>query len=744
MTNSYIYFAKKYRETCGLIISRNKLTGNELHSGAIPLDVFFNELYVETDLFSKTCAIIDEATSLTKLIALCGPSGSGKSTTSLKVMNYIESDYRIKPIYVNLRPVASSKDFDTNEVNINKIRNLILAEFLKEFPASLGDELIDVSDEFIDLIYFLVSPEGKIKNYKTCESFNKYNKFVTKFGLLYQRHKQEGQNFEDFFRRYFFEKDCLDILLNIIEIIDVSDYIYYYCYKNKHRVIIWLDNIDAFENIQQNEIISIIHTIQEPIDGLLQIVISVREENIYRVGKFSDDNQAPFISKVSFSNIDNEELDIAYDSLNMPVMSSEQLQKLTEKKIRYTKKRLGYEIIKLTNDINETKTFISNPTLRKKYKIYQSTEQLKETLIKSIQKLEELENYIVNDEEFNDILKVNNIVNIAFKNEKVIYLANNSLKEYQKMHSGFFIFLLSNSQYYLNNRINIDSFDVSHIATEFLTWIFNVNESYSLSLLNIIADSFELKVKNAQVGCYLPYLVMTKIWNLNIKLKDNKSPYNNPTVERIVNIINSHFEYSKEDIINAIFDLQINNQGKGNFIVFRSKNFINVSSDIDLKTTVRLTYRGKTAISNTINSYGYLKKCVLDLNDNSLSHSKIESEILRVLTHLSEMHLNSLLFIRNNIYKNPNWYQNYLLEYGIPLDSSYCRNSNIGLEIEGRNPNNRALFLSTVFYSLNRYSHISNKFKKSLNFLENKFNNYLNRLIDNQIVNNIILEDEFI
>lgn len=267
---------------------------------------FFEKLYITTELEDQLYSEVDSLNN-GNIIALCGPAGSGKSTVSLKVKNDIESQIRTKLIFLDLRIEASAKLFDNiSNIDEEQIRKLLLSQFDKDYPILLQDSK---NSERVQLYYYLLSPEIEIQKFKNSQIFLPLQKLINKTARLYNTIAERVA-----FKEWFFENskypDLNNIFSELDELLDISHYVAFLKYQDKvDKIVIWLDNIDAFTNIQQSQIVDILENLQRNILNSTKIVIAVREENIYRIGKFTDNFNEPFLSKITFRDPDNTNVD---------------------------------------------------------------------------------------------------------------------------------------------------------------------------------------------------------------------------------------------------------------------------------------------------------------------------------------------------------------------------------------------------------------------------------------------------
>ena len=691
---------------------------------------FFNYLYVDVPLEAKAYSTIN-APENGRLVAICGPSGSGKSTVSKKVVRALKRNPLDYIIYIDVRLVEASKEMDDQIKGIEErfVRNLILSEFEKSFRSSISTEK---QNRRLGLYHFMLTPQEEVLDtHKNTQNFRKINRLSNQAYLLYKKIPDNDIDFKTWFYENQSLNELIDLMIMVDELIDIHHYIAYLKYSRiAKRVIIWIDNIDAFANEQQTQIVTILQNIQKTILNSSQLVVSVREENIYRIGKFSDNFNEPFISKVTFDNPSENKNYNEYGAVNVPVLNFETLNLLITKKLQFG--FIKYDDLgeiyssQYSQQIKFINNYNSNEALKNEFD-YSDLLSYRNELSEKIRLHGLLK---LNRTELEILFSLSNKVIQVFERERVIFLANNSIKDYLRIHSSFLehlVGLISDSSFIEG----VENISTTFITTEFLSWIYNVDEPFGVETFNVIEETgkYMLIPGGRDFGCFLQYMILTRIWNKCINLNGKPSPHNNPMVRDIVEDLKKDFNYKKKQILDSLFNLYKNAGGKGNFITFRSKKNILTRKDIDLNSTVRITYRGRVSIGYTINSFGYLKECSLRLKPSSETKTD-EALVLKNLKVISEIHLLTLDKIKKEIYGGEDgWFTSYLSRYGIPLDSRCVRNATIGTEIP-RIRFNRCLYMDSVFNSLSSYFQKPNSYNKELNFISNRFHHTLSRIIE--------------
>jgi hypothetical protein len=336
--------------------------------------------------------------TLGKLIALCGPSGCGKSSVSLKVKHDI-SGLNYLVIFLDFKIEYATELLDNNFQTIDetRIRELILNSFNKEFP-KYAEDTYSKKD---DLLYFLLSSEKEIINRKQDQIFLDFQELMDETLYIYKKHTHtRKQNFKEWFYENLSSAELIKIQMAASKKINISHFAHYIIYNRLYnKIIIWIDNIDSFSNLQQSLIAGFLHRIERSILNLCQIVISAREENVYRMGAYNEKYSEPFTSMVSFTDPDRLQA-TAYGAINIPVIDLESLKNIIGKKITFGKIKFKYK--------------------------YPNT--------------------AINETIFNELVQLSLKICDCLDSEKVIFLANNSIREYLNIHSKFLHHLVKNNK----------------------------------------------------------------------------------------------------------------------------------------------------------------------------------------------------------------------------------------------------------------------------------------------------------
>ncbi|PYT01082.1 MAG: hypothetical protein DMF63_05315 [Acidobacteria bacterium] len=676
---------------------------NEYFSSSYAIEfsdsVFFNSLYVSVPVEHKLIKMLSEPLP-GSLLAFCGPAGSGKSTVSHRVKQRLEENKGNLVIFVDMRSERAGKTHDDSDDGISDtvIREIILSRFRRLFDlnhqqqterqpsprAYFPDTERSLKDE---LVYFSLAPE----NY-TSQAFDVFSTEGEELLNLYRTHhkdQSEKKRFESWYWECQYEAEIQTIRRSVLSKIDIVHYIAFIRDRKLYdKVFIWLDNLDSFSNEQQVRISNFLQTAHKPVVNTCQIVVSVREENIYRIGDFHDSFTEPYVTKVTIGDPDKDTDDVVeYKALNVSVINQTDLMEIVRKKIDFTNIRCSH----LYDDQASSSAW---PT----------------------------------PDEYESALDLSSRVLDCFKAEKVILLANNSIREFLRIHAKFLRFLFEQTSpritQILKSRSNWQ------LSTEFLSWLHVLDEPLRLNTFNIMSDiaRFETGFTPKEIGCFLPYIVLTRIWNECLRLRGRPSPANNPYLHRIVEDIEQDFRYERNDILQTVLDLYGKAGRRSNFITFRKKQRVERVEDLPWESTVRITYRGKVTVGSVICSFGYLRDCSERLVPN-LPDYKVETQVIENIRSIAEIHLASLQSIRDMTFPtDKNWFSKYLLRYGLPLEPAFVRmHPDTGRKIKGYSES-RTLFVNSILVSiLSFFKH--DRIKRPLLIeIKSKFDMYLAQL----------------
>jgi len=675
------------------------------------------------------------------LICIVGPRGCGKSSIGFKIKDDLEKDKSQKTfiIPINIRKEEAKKHFDTNADAKAYIRKRIINYYKKQFPPKFQ---LKAKNPFIKLYSFLLDTTIG-EEYRPTDIFIHFEDLAQDAEV--EMAGTGHESITEWLTNCFHEKEVKKLIKKVKKELDVIylSYALAYIYDYEQQVI-WIDNIDALNEYQQQNLINGINKIQTSSLETLTYVIAVREENIFREEHLSDFGTRPFRSAIYWKDPFFNKPEIANNAFNMEVVSKDEFNQIIVKRIEFVKLYQIYSVKKLTKEKENVKADKS------------LSDKERQSKLEGIQK--ELDQFlpVINETDYKKIKTLSLLINDVFYREKIHYISNNSLRNMIPLHREFLYFEIKRDFGGSSRITDSQSFEPSSLRlpkpflqTELLQFITSHNKDLMFKLLDIVSYT-ENKVKKSdkELYCFLPNLVITTIWNLCIEnTLEREEFYIAPTIEDVINKLKA-IGFEDAEVIETIFNLYRQKNGKSNFLAISSEKKIKQVSDLELKMKVRPTYRGKTAVSSIISSFGYIYPLCSKSDKNAMIYTSPNRtnqdgyKILPIISSLGEAHLKSLLYIKknhNNGNNKVNWLEHYYMTYGIPMMRPYCRSYQGKVSFPNRK---YSLVFESILYSLiayfeHRKAHsLISKFKK----LEQEYLQFRN-LIEKEVTDNLAIED---
>lgn len=685
----------------------NLLTDIREDGFLIDKKMFLDHLYVERDVEQ----IIKKQIELyvDNLLCIVGPKGAGKSSICLKIINDYNNDIaeNIFIIPINMRQDYGGKSFDDLYELRKFLRDKIKNFYRSEFPINKkSDNSFSKSDLYAYILDVSIPDYERPKDY-----FIDFQEDIDIILYYYEYDKVGKSNYKIkdwLIEKIPYEEKIFGLIQKIDDKIDIVHYAYALKYFYEYdKQIIWIDNIDILPDIKQSQLVRAINVIQDNLSTFVNFIIAVREENIYRIDEFEDDSAPPFQSIVYLENPNKDHSASELNSINFPVISSEKIELLAQKRFLFTKYYQKYLQNKINSNIDLNKGKLSNPKLSQS-----GIKIIEKTITYWENKLETYCSPTISDAKYELLKKILIKYLNIFEQEKIIYLSNNSIRIYLPLLADIINHSLKRDTEKIDEP-TVTKLPNWFLTTELLTYISDTQHYNSIELFDVFHYTFVQSFQNKdQILCFLPHLCLTTIWNLLLnrkkKVGDKVNTLISPTIKEVKDKL-IFLGYDESEISESLFHLYLHGKGRGNFIELRTKENINKVTQLDDEYLVRITYRGKCTIGLICNSFGYLYDCYLRLRrdkklsiylnpEDTFQHSV---QLLPYLCDLAQAHYNSLKKIREIKYKNDsNWFDKYLFDYGIPQVPPYIRKDPIGKQLSGRR---RALYFESIMYSLNAY-----------------------------------------
>lgn len=682
-------FLEAYHEVASLNPESLPLNEKDEYWG-ISLRDFFSMLYVEVGTDSH---IVKELLrTREQIIFLVGPRGSGKTTTGLKTIIELEQmKYLTQWIPVSIHEANRYLD-DRGE----------LQNFFRERIANfLLNKILTSQDETA------VSPMSQLTAFFLCTDLPELQRpsaFNEDFVLLRERleeflrrHRIDyQQTLEDLARpENAFNGALRELQREILQKVELR----HLCYAAKffldiRDVVVWIDNIDVFSQQDQVKLVDAIFPIARSAPERLRFVVAAREENVLHFDHFYDVQGAVRKTTVYMTDDRNGE---SLPGMNMPHLDSDKFAEIVKLRLNFAREFQKH----IENRVRDLSASESEADKRQ-------AKALEEKFLPVITDIRRRYVEVLSEK----VIK-------AFKGEKILHLFNNNIRSLLPLHSDFMSHLIRIG-YDRNNVPIAFDYDDSFVKTQLLYWLCTVRgeSANEFRHFNIVRHSRNLLLqssgKHPSIACFLPFLTLSCVWNLCLRNRINSGDiFQIPTIREVIERLSKLECFNENEIKSTIIDLY--NPSEGGYTMFlaiESRERLTGISELKDGHRIRITYKGRAALASLCNSFGfvYAMQSITDnrtksqsiLDEKKLNH--YFNQILPELKKIGRLHLNSLIQIkRRPIYlgKN-NWFDLYLNDFGIPLESEYSRTMRASKGY-GTSPK-RVLYFDSLLHSLESYS----------------------------------------
>ena len=650
---------------------------------------FLHGMYEERDVEVALHRAIASTPALTCLV---GAQGSGKTSIGRKIRNDLISragdDFY--PVYIDLRIETEAQTIciDTFRSFDRTLRDRLANQYFSElFQFTRKGE-----NPRIDLWAFLFQEKNEtLKPMEIFSVFTKYQDEVAKLLRIHDLGHEDEIDIKEWLIKTINEAGVNKLTSEMDKIICLSHLVYAARHvKSIKRQLIWLDNVDALDDKHQNQLIRIARSIFQPLSTYASIVVAVREENIFREDDLWDEGAPPFEVRVLLEVPRGAGGFAYYPAHDIPVAPDKKLKQIVKKRLNAAKI--------FQNKYSQNRTTIES----------EGVDSYWSEFVKPA----------ISDQRYGYICSLAEILTEAMNVERAIYLVNNSMRDYLLVFRDCLADLLKAGNDF-NGRPRALDYQPWYVRTFFLKLIRHSQRRYRIGVYDVVAaaDKWHSSGKS-KIGCLLPYLIITTVWNITISRQQETGAFGPcPEVGEVVKTLEL-IGYERPEIVENLHALYFWNNRRNNLIEFRKKTIINSPDEItdDIKTYV--TFRGKCLASRTGSSFGYLFDCVRllserqseaaasDLPEISDPDGAMES-ILPYLCDIAEMHYSTLHNIRTKEYLGKKgWLAEYYRKFGVPIVRPYRESGSGGRVIDGRR---KFLQLECILDGLSRYNAIKKK-----------------------------------
>ncbi len=475
--------------------------------------------------------------------------------------------------------------------------------------------------------------------------------------------------------------------------------------------IFWFDNIDNLNAADQRMLIDVLHECQRELHQIATIVIAAREENVFYESHDYDIGAPTFRTVVFIDNPHDFEVGRA-EAINLGMTLDDDIKAIVEKRLDFF------------------------PAYFEKKK---NTEQF--------------------DPETFEVLRrvVEEVVLTVFREEKFLYIANNSLRELLPMYADLTCFLIKKIEWVKNGKKSSENkkqlppcltdpkfFQV----TEALYWLAYEEKYFKFYNLAEYCAIPQLH-GGGSCPCFLPHVVLTAVWNTVNKQREggHRVTFIGVKLKYVVYKIQK-LGFDRNEIRKVLFQLCRPQEGRSHFIVIETKKRIESPEDIDLDFQVRITSRGMAALNRIFNSFGYfygmIKKFrgeeVYTTPANRLTDGQLFLDYAKTMYRL---HLDALREIRTHAYEDADdWYHQYMQEFGIYVDPNISRRRQLPSSYRIGTRTYILYFPYLMESVLPYFNHIQSRaVHDKLDRLLKKFMQYVNQLREGEKVESFELPD---
>ncbi|MCP4603454.1 MAG: hypothetical protein GY847_23540 [Proteobacteria bacterium] len=674
----------------------------------ISADTFLNELY-ERRAAEKV--IREKLVSSHEVVCLVGPRGCGKSSLGLR----IKHDLSPKSYFVTFVDIRMERFLDALRTGDAKdlhqyLRRRISAEYDRRlFPyeaegtvnprLQLYEYLLQSGSEDskpLTLFFGIQDLETRAaRYYARWKSFPGANRHSdTYYDWLSETHNDEAK-----------VEDLITELEERIEPTHLAFAARFVC--KVARQIIWLDNIDAIDDDLQVEAIDTLKDFLRTASNYASCVIAVREENVFK--EFDpDEGGPPYDTRVMMEVTRSQSGGTVYPAIDIPLVADKTLANILSKRLRYARDQQVAEVGRLT---------ARKERLNKQLKA-ESKDTAHTSLYDGLNATEEelsLIKPVISKERFEFLKALSDKAVGLIKDEKVILLANNTLRDLLQFHRDFLRHLIAGSGPNIEPPVAL-KYERWYLATLFFAWIRHTQRRHQVGMYDVIADCERWHGSpHGLIGCLLPHQVLTTIWNLSLKRKvDTGKRLNNITVGETIRQLKLLGYGDRNDIVECLYFLCHQPGSRGNFLELKqgsSPRDVKSHEDVRDEHFARITFRGKVMASFVASSFGYLHECRRfheHPEEDPFAHPSIKNTgshmrgLMPYVCDLAHMHLTEFRRIRSSgaLGVKQEALDNYLIQFGIPQEPPYDRKHSIGREYFGVR---RALQLESILSSLIGY-----------------------------------------
>jgi hypothetical protein len=675
-------------------------------------DEFFDNLYVPRN---QEIEIREELNIVSNFLVLIGARGSGKTTLALKIERDLAPtrSFGYFVAYIDVRTKVykshSHTMLETSEANARDVKephtdtaNLeeaAVSELMEKIKNRYLDELFpdpdpenpqpETRNRRLELIAFLLNSHNGMP--ETYEFLTNLQFTASRLFMQYKdamRIERKNHKMYDWLvntslndsRVYDLVQKAHDNLTPSMVVHAAKK-----LYEFRHQII-WIDNLDILSERNQGLAQQAAKNLYARISQIASVIISVREQNIYRDYDLDEPGAPPVRTEVKLYTGEHERVSarelgqIREDTI--PTLLSKRLlfaREIHSRQVNQIAARLAEfqaQLDKVGNDAYERR--------RLENVVGQLTAELNTLGPK------------ISNERFEHCQRLSSALVGHFQRHRAVYFCNGDIRQILNIHVDCLAYLLSRPKTAKSHRKGIAeittpmalSYKDSQISTLFLTRLRDretSDEEHPIGAYDVIRNMNDWYLNNqSTMGCFLEYLVLTATWNLTLSQQGAVARTSAlPTIESLIRVLDQ-LDYTKNEVFGALARLY-DSRNRVGFIEIQAPDTSHISDANKIKESdlVHVTPRGKCLVGNLSNTFGYTYACFrrLSLLSKDSWHPAINTtnalqELMPSLCDLAWMHIMALKSIRDKgKLGSRGWLDRYRSLFGIPVLESITRHS---------------------------------------------------------------------
>lgn len=647
---------------------------------------FLEELYVTRSVEKELLRRIMSRSA--ELICFVGPRGCGKTSVATSVCHQLQCDPQRKVFISYLDVRADSVLKETSTATSRGSDAFLRESIIDHYLLRLFPYTAEEPKPRLELWEFLLTPRPEQQ--KPEALFHVFRSVSEKAQKAYATFKDLEANrsitFTEWLRNNYLRDAKVSAITDVLDqTVDIGHLVYAARFLHGYTLqVIWVDNIDALPETLQPLAVHHLRRFHLQVSTYASTIVAVREENVFRSEDISEEDPPPYESRVLLE-IPRDAADHAYyPSIDFPAAKTATVKDIIMRRMNYARNLQRQEAD-------------SGP---------------------------EAQERVISDERYGYLCELTRKMLDVFEQEQAVFLANNCVRDLMFIHRDCLAYLLRSPKENIEPPEAL-SYEPWYLATLFHAWVRATKRRYQIGAYDVIelARDWHLE-KKKPFGCFLPYLITTCIWNFCIENRREISGNSGtPSIAEVVKRLRT-LGYSEEEILRNIHELYLFVDKRGHIVGIRSKALIGDWMKLKKRKNQRLriyvTYRGKCLALRAGMSFGFIAECVRRAESRAVHEDlrhpcrkdtdEVAKRMLPYLCDIADMHYQALIRLRARwASEDVNWFDKYLIWFGLPQVKPYRRKEDIG---EFSHGTRRALYFQTLITSLEGYVRYTSMYKQ--------------------------------